>query len=345
MPREMRMSPGEPVNLYSGDAPFGDKESGRHIFNVNSITGLNQIPVISHQSYITAGATFENDPEVLPVNLDDLAEALIVDGTVVIDRPDPNATGVIMMGITTGTTPTHIVQDTGLVDDMDRPITRVYDLEGNVWQWKEYVHYKDPVAQSEIGRSTEGISSDLIYVYMNGAGLLYEAQFTFRRLEEIETDSRAVTRQLKVMIISGFTGDMERTTSTLNDSDKKILKTPKDVKVYFPTSTAVIDQLETNFQRLVGLYFWRVNMVRMDDSSEASGVARRLIMAPMLNYIDATRAKVEQIYRNYEVEISFDRIVTMTVEERRGEIDIINMLYDKQVITLEQRNDKLKALI
>jgi hypothetical protein len=138
---------------------------------------------------------------------------------------------------------------------------------------------------------------------------------------------------------------MDTATSALNDSDKKILKVPKKVEVYFPTSTAVIDQLETNFQRLVGLYFWRVNMVRMDDSSEASGVARRLIMAPMLNYIDATRAKVEQIYKHYGVDINFDRIVTMTAEERETEIRIIDMLYEKGVLTIEQRNDKLKALI
>ena len=341
----MREYLGEPINFDSGNAPYGEKESGRYIFDINSITGLNQIPVISHQSYITAGASFDGDPEVLPVKLDDLVEGLIVDGTVVINRSvDPEGTGEIMTGIIPGTTPERIVQDTGLVDFENRRITRVYVLEGEVWQWKEYVYWQDPKQRMEIGHSTKGIAKEYIYVYMNGAGLLYEAQYTFRRLEEIEKDTRSVTRQLKIMIVAGFTGDMDTATSALNDNERKILKVPKKVEVYFPTSTAVVDQLETNFQRLVALYFKRVNMVHMDDSSEASGVARRLVMAPMLNYIDATRTKVEEIYEHYDVKVTFDRIVTMTVEERKGEIDIVDALFEKGVYTLEQRNDKLEAL-
>jgi hypothetical protein len=298
--------------------------------------------VVVHQSYVENGFRYEGD-QPLPVKLHNLTEALIVDGTIVILLSQAGGPGEILKGIHPGASQEFVVQDTGMRQRLTKKsITREWTRKGSVWHWKDYTDYGTDM-KAIVAESNSGISDQLFIVYENGPGLFYKPQFLFRRLEEIEEDTRAITRKLKIMIVAGYTGqDLNKTTNTLGDERNKILQFPQKVDVYYPTSTAAVDQLQTNHERLIALFWKNVHMVELDDSSQASGVARRLVMKPMLNYVTQIRDSVTEIFEMFGVkEYSFDRIVTSTVQERRDELALLMELRNANVI--DQPTFELKA--
>jgi len=329
-----------------GDDSFPwTRVTSRAIFESDSLTSLNDIPVVVHGSFITAGNRDMDDTE-LPIPLDELTEAAIVDSTLVIRQLGIGEKAEILTGIKPPIARDRIVQDTGMITDRNEPVTRVWTLNGPKWDWIDYTKYGLKDGQAEIAKSTEGISKKLFHVFMNGAGIFWKPQFTYKRLEEIEEETRDITGQTKIAIISGYAGDLNQLSSAVRDKKKRYLNVGKDVTIALQTATAAVDQLETNFRRLYPLYLKDIHMIELDDSSTASGVARRLVMQPMLSYIQNKRQDIIEVYQALGVaDFEFDKIVTLTTEERAAEYAFLKQLRDDMVITPEEFKIRAAKLI
>ena len=318
------------------ETDLGERKSSREIFDQKSVTSLNDIPVVTHKAFITAGSQTIDDKD-LPIPLDTLVEAVIVDGTVVIrqipdaEEGDPKA--VILTGIIPPTTNKEVIQDTGLMVPVTKePITRVWTKDLKAWQWKDYVKWITGKPE-EIAKSTTGIPEGLFHVYLNGPGLFWKPQFTYGRLEEIERNTKAITDKTKLAIISGYTGALNQTRESFNDPDNQYVGVPNAVSVDFPANTSAVDQLNTDFERLLKLFLKDVRTVEIDDTSQSSGVARRLALLPELSYTMEVRHDVKEIYALLGVsKFEFDTILTSTIQERQAEYELLKELRRDGVI-------------
>jgi len=330
------------------DTALGERKSSREIFEQASVTSLNDIPVVVHMAFVTAGSQTIDDKD-LPIPLNTLVEAVIVDGTVIIreipdaEEGDPKA--VILTGIIPPTTNKEVIQDTGeMVPVTKEPITRVWRKELKVWQWKDYIKWGTGKPEL-IAKSTTGIPEALFHVYLNGPGLLWKPQFTYGRLEEIERNTKAIADKTKLGIISGYTGALNQTRASFNDPDNQYVGVPNAVRVDFPRNTSAVDQLHTEFERLLSLYWKDTHVVEIDDASQSSGIARRLALQPMLSYVQGVRHDVTEIYTLLKVnEFEFDAIVTSTIEERLKEFELLTSLKDRGLIDddkFKKRSEKL----
>ena len=186
----------------------------------------------------------------------------------------------------------------------------------------------------------------MITVYLNGVGILYPAQYTFRRLEEIEAKVRTATNNAIQVIVAGWTGNWSQFSAAMSDDDARGIAVPKRVDIHELGSTAVVDQYLNDFSNLLPLYRKRVHMVELDDTSGASGVARRLVMAPMLNYVQTTRSQVKEIYKEaFAINLKFDKIITSTVAERQQELELLTSLRDAGSITPDEFKERSRSLI
>ncbi len=320
------------VNFGNDFKPVWPILTGRELFNHFMISGLNRTPVTHHMSYILGGRTVEENEE-LPFSIDKTTEVLIVDGTVVIERfqdEDGNETS-----------PTVFL--TNIVFATDRKVIRkipdqnfegqtvfvIYTLLPNGF-W-EVVHVVNLGAETQavIPGSHGEKNPDSFFVFPNSNGLLYDAQYTLNRLEEIKQRIRKVTNNTVTLIFSGFGGNLQQAKNAVNDEGSDKLFMPSGVTAQTVATNNVVEQLMLDWVSLLKQYMLEMNMTDFELSAQESGIARRMRIQPMLFYVRRQRQNLKAIYKMQPftgeggIEIEFDSMLTSSPEERQAELNLL----------------------
>lgn len=346
MPREFNFMNETVTPLGKETQMPWDKTTGRVVFKSDSITGLNKIPVKVLGSFIQGGAELSTDEP--PFELVDLTENLLVDGTIVIMTVDTpmGAEYIFLTGVILATKIKFVQQLEHFTSD-GKVVHRVWVLAGDRWVWSDVTNIG--TNDEKVIDSTEvGVAAGNMFVFPNKKGILYDAQFTYQRLEEIERKVRKASNSAVSMIIKGYVGMMNQlynSLSTSGDNEYNALLTPSGVTVEFPKTTAVVDQLHADFTLLLPGYFKQTNLVDMDDSGVVSGKARRLMMQQTLEFTRLTRLQIEKIYKNYGIGVTFDSIPTMDADEKLKEIDVLDALFERKGIDKKEYKRRLKKLV
>ena len=86
-------------------------------------------------------------------------------------------------------------------------------------------------------------------------------------------------------------------------------------------------------------------IVASDDQGE-SGVARRLKMMPVLQFVRNTRSKIQTIYdANGGIVIEFDKVQVATIDERSKEYELLKQARTDGAITPDEFNEKVSNLL
>ena len=341
MPRELNFM-NEKLMVGGNYEISWPRKTGREIYNSRTISGLNKIPIIIHSSYILGNARVDDEDEP-PLDLQQLTESLIIDGTIVILKPDVNEEDKEPEFLTDIITalPDLVVQKQPANED-GYPVMRVWKKEGEKWAWIDYIHY-GTVGEASIDDGE--IKGDRLYIFINGIGVLAPAYDTLYRLEEIRLRIRTFSNRAVMMVVSGFTGDMKQTEDAVKDEDATTLFIPRAAAVDFMGTTAAVDQFLRDSDALLPLYWKLTRLIEVGDSLNVSGVARRLIMQPMLYYIQSNMKKVKKIYSDWGYEITFDTIPILSIDERRAEFELLKSMRDSGSIDQEDFDRRVEKLI
>jgi hypothetical protein len=336
-----------------GDLPW-EKITGREIYELDTITNLNRVPVKVLGSFIQGGAKITGNTDIIP-ELPDLIEHLLVDGTIVIftetlDDSDPPQLlpipELVFMTNIIYATKTKVIQVQLNYSPDGKEILRVFKLEGDRWNYEDITAYGTE-DERVIKQSEKGIAAAHLYVYPNKTGILYDAQFTYRRLEEIERQVRKVNKNAITMIVKGYLGMMEQLIDAVRAGvdDNGALAVPDGSSVEIPKTTTVVDQLHKDYRLLLPAYFKMTNLVEFDDSQPISGISRRLLMQQTLEFTTLTREQIKEIYKNWNAGITFESIPTMSADERMKELDFLDRMKDNSSITKAEHKIRAKALL
>lgn len=188
----------------------------------------------------------------------------------------------------------------------------------------------------------------MIFIFLNGQGLLYEVQLMYRRLEEIKEAIRDKTTGNAVdLAIIGHIGDVAQAASVLQ-SGVQIINIPQQagsVQMERIGKSEVVSQLSAEFIQLKTDYLNAMQMVQMNDATNMSGISRRLFMSPMLKQVERVRSQMEVIYHTYDWTIAFNKLTVLSVEERLKEMELIKELQETTAIDLERANELRNNLI
>jgi len=276
-----------------GAPEMQDYESGRCVWDAESMTGLNRIPIDRLAGYALAGAVF-NGAELLPQAPEEVVLSLLIDGSWV------DAGGEIQTHII-GATQHSIAQHIKL-DDYNE-VTRIWmrEMEGGDWILVDYVGYG--TASQRMLDDPGTIPAALVKYHYNPlspAGVLYPARRSFERLEEIAILIReAQLGPGAKTAIMGYVRNRAQVEADLR-SRRPYFFPGSEQPLDRMTSTAVVDQLVTEFDRLKPLYF---QLVRCVDTTtpvqRPSGTDRELVLDPMFSYVDYVRAQVDGVLALY----------------------------------------------
>lgn len=325
--------------------------TGRTLFEMYMITGLNRVPVISHSSYILGGVSVPENAE-LPFPLDQVTEGLIVDGSIVIERfQDKNgkqtAPQEFLKGIIEASE-SKVVQLLKNKTDSSEIVHRIFtkNPQGN-WNVVDVTNF-GKTSQKAIPATAQEKNADSLFVFPNGVGIIQPAQYTLRRLEEIESRVRKVTNNAVQLIIKGYTGNRQQTRNELEQESDKLL-VPKGVEILTVGSTNLVDQFHADYRILLPNLMMQYSMLIMEDSASESGVARRMRMQPMLFYIKTQQDNLKKIYANNPfakpIEVKFDRVVTIPPEEAQKQYDLLVAMKNDGVITQEDFQTRASKLL
>lgn len=335
MPQEIDTQKIKIFEIEGDEFPNWPLVTGRKMFESRSITGLNKIPIGVHKSLILSDTdAYEQE---LPFPIDQAVEGIIVDGTVIVeffrDKSGAEMAPPEFLTNIVEASRDRVVRRVGVTTD-GKIIHRIYRLEGDTWQFEDVTGYKTD-EQAVIAGSQLQKNKDSLYIFINGNGILYDAQDTYRRLEEIERRVRKVTNNAVAMIISGWGGNLVQAQEELNSGSDKII-IPRAVEITLVASTQLTDQFHADYEKLLRNYFILVNVTLFDESTVESGVSRRYRMAPMLHYVRDVQRLTTKLYKESPVgglDIKFGRLITSTPEERKAELELLDSLKARGVIT------------
>ena len=307
--------------------------SGREVFKTRSITGLNKAPVETHVDYVVSDYSPEDDADDLPIPLDDIAEALVVDGSLITLLDNKGQNPELLENIFIYSLD-HFIQLLGANKEW-KEVTREWTLNGTKWKVQDWIYYEDEKKRKPVGNSYI-ISAERVYVFPNKNGLLFKAQDTFHRLEEIELRLRKATNTAIVIVVKGFVKDRQQAADAIDSEDSHVLFVGNS-DVQLVANTALADQFLADFNNLFPRYADLMKIVNTSDASTMSGIARRLVMKPMLAYTERLKAQCQKIYiEAFGVELDFEQTVTRTTEEIRADYELLKQMRDDGTLSQEE---------
>lgn len=301
--------------------------TGRAVYNDFSLTGLNEIPVLMHCSYVLSGAAYKNlllDPEEITI-------ALLVEPAVVLIKSKTTGWGVAENII--HATANKVLQQ---LQDTDPPdLIREYSLTAEKWIVRDYVDYGEstqreidensrPLNKGEVLERPKKIQVADFYIFPSAGNILYKAQIQYMRLEEIAWTMRiASTGAAATNIISGYIGGEKQAEASLNSGKRNVFM-PGNVTVQKIGGTTFQDQQIREFTRWLSLYYERVRIVDTGDEPDRPvGQVRRLRMIPMLGLVRRLRYQLEGIVTALGGSIQFDEIIVSAPADRDMEMAIL----------------------
>ena len=347
---------------------FGAKDpfpilTGRQIWNQLSITGLNRSPVNILSAFITTDfeADIKNPEHADPIMEDqpaisviEMTEYLLVDGSfVIMELPKPNEDGdkwVILKNVFQPIRVNKFVQgieDKKTGDLIDTSImVRLFsrkDVKAN-WLVQDI---RNPQKKDETVMSTKTLPNEAVFPWVNKvhpSGLLVPNQNTYQRIEEIEEQIRVQTGPASLaLIVTGYLGDIEQARETFSRG-ARIIFVPGQATITRVASNNVADQLTTRSDKLITLYFKNTNVATVEDTSNISGVSRKILMTPQISEVNRQRAMIKQIYSHWDIEVSFGGVELLTPEEKSKELDVLKRGRDEGILTEPQWKKRSGAL-
>lgn len=206
--------------------------------------------------------------------------------------------------------------------------------------------YNKPELKASDRFYSEVLLASQVQVILNGAGIYFDMQGAYWRLEEIERTMRQQqTGPNAKTYIHGIPRNVEESRAALND-DKYETFIPADVKISRAGASPIIDQLKAEYELLRNEYFAGMNIT---DVSYTPGrpVAddRYLQMLPMLRAVEQHREIMRQACALFGGDIEFSQIHAATVSDRQAEFDLLTAMLTAQVIDQGEYKTKAKRLI
>jgi hypothetical protein len=315
--------------------------SGRELYDEHSITGLNRIPVIKLAGYVLAGAKVVTPPSY-PVSLEEIHTTLEVDGSLLMVRGEIEG-GLVEAEWDSCTQLLPACEIEGKSED----VYREYERTPDGWQVTDYTHYGDP-AQVEIA-SVLMPESEIVY-YFNAAepvGILYHAQRTYRRIEEITQTIRKFQKGPATKVgVTGYIRDEDKVRAELMGPDPFYVISGVDTNITMGGNTAAIDQLLREQQALLPMYYQQTHVVDTESPVQRpSGADRALVLGPMLRYVESVRNQIKAVMTQLGAECTFERIHTTDILDRQNEFNLLLQLQQLGVITLSEFTVAAKELI
>lgn len=293
-----------------------DYESGRCVYDSETITGLNRIPVDKLAGYALAGAVFTS-AERLPLSPEEITLALLIDGSWL------EADGVHQTNIHAANAST-IEQCIPPMDTMHQEITRIWQHGLDGWVIQDFVNGQ-PAGEP-------GFAPDSAVRHhhnpLSPTGVLLPASKTFARLEEIAELIRNAQRGPGAKTaIPGYVRNRNLVEQDLM-SDKPFVFTGTEQPLDRMTSTAVVDQLVAEAVRLQPQYYQLTHYVDTTGNVQRpSGTDRQLVLGPMFRYVDYIRRQMSAVLALYGASWVYERIHTTDITERAQQLD----LYERQL--------------
>lgn len=319
---------------------------GREIFDELSQTALNFIPVNKLLAFISAGMSFKGDA---PFDPGDIAERLLVDGSIAYLHNNEEFLPDILKMTAKKKVAIEFIQALRPNDDPEKP--RIFDQrrkwtidkEGKIWT---AVNQKlDGEEWKDVANTSSTTKAEDMFTWPNRLGILYPPQHLYHRLEEIEETVRFQTgKSAMSMIVAGYVGDITQAQKEF-ESDSAVKFVPGDVTVSRVHATEAVTHLLANMIELLEKYREATFDFVARDNAPESGTARRLFMAPMLQFVKVQRKMIDDIFKPFEVTFEFDKVQVTTVDERQAEFTLLKDLKDSDVLTPEAFKTKALDLV
>jgi len=322
--------------------------TGREIYSLMSITGLNRSPVNKLTAYIMAGEALEGEAQkpLTDIPPTTMAKHLLIDGSV-----------AIFMG--------KFIYDIIYIDN-DKVVTNIRDEDGVLLSGHRRVYIKFsnivividqeiknkewtttsemPFTASEAGVKT---TDEMLFILPNDKGLLWPSQKTFFRLEEIEktikgeTDSSA----LATIITGSYTGNMDQAKAAFAANKKRIFIPGADIGVHNVFNGDAVEKLMVEHEGLLKLYRESMYDYLSPDTITMSGVSRRLAMLPTLQFVSIQRKLLIDIYGEHGAALTFEPFSILDSQEKQTELANVQYAYDVGAITDDEFKVRIRHLM
>ncbi len=327
-------------------------KTGREIYEEISLTGINRAVIDSLGAFVVGESHVETSgaslwPEIPP---EDLVNAFLVDGSFAmrvvaeeemqknekLDEPYQFLEDCIEIH-------RRLVTQALRDKESDQPngLTRVWQQTNKDWVVRDVENYGE---KNERIISTTRYPLDAFYPYPNGLGILYWNQYTYRRIEEIEDSIRKQTGKAALsLILTGYLGDITQA-RTAFESGGEVIHLPGNPTVTRVASTDTVNQLISSGDKLMRLFLKNTHQIEISETSDMSGVSRRLAMTPMLHFIKLVQTQLGKIYEDIGYTASFLGLNVTTPEERIAELDFFKRGFDEGHIYEDEYRNMARAL-
>lgn len=311
-------------NWSGGEPPRYPTWGGHALYHEASITGLNRIPVDLLMSYALTGASVSGDT---PIPLEDIARHILLAGSTLLidDIPVPNVIYAdgrrLLQAVYQPGQPEHIIEYATAADGW--VITRIYDYGSEVEK------------REEIER---GAFENISYIYnpVSPTGVLYPAQYTYRRLEEIERGLRKLQSGPSVKtIVTGHIRNIEQARRELTNDGPIAFVPGADVSIDKTGDTNAVAQMLSEYGELINRYWQQVHVTEMDTVQRPSSTDRKLTLGPMMRYVETLRNEITRVLAVWGASWTYERLHTADVQERRLALDLLREMRNDGIIGAE----------
>jgi hypothetical protein len=297
--------------------------SGRALYDEHSITGLNRIPVIKLAGYVLAGAKLLTPPRY-NVSLEEIHATLEIDGSLLMVNGEMQ-TGVIQADWDSCVQCIPACAIEGGAQD----IYREYEITPDGVTVTDWLHYGE-AAQAIIAGPTALPRADVVWYY-NAAepvGILYHAQGTYRRIEEISQTVRRFQKGPATKVgVTGYVRDEDKVRAEMMNDDPMYIISGVNTQITMGGNTAAIDQLLNEQSKLLPMYYQQTHIVDTESPVQRpSGADRTLVMGPMLRYVDTVRAQITNVLEQLGATWTTERIHTTDILDRQNEFNLLVQL-------------------
>ena len=291
------------------DLSAGKTYSGRELYESLFISGMNKKPVETLKTHVRS--TYIDDAIELPIDMNKLLEVLLVDGSFI------SMDGKFFNGDIITISTNEAIMKYGdfylhfFKDAVNVTITKYHD-------------YEDDVLSRQVGEP-EVFPSDSVIIYPNSNGILFDAQKTLLRLEEILQILKKTTPLEAIIFFQGgslnsdaINAKIEAELST--DRPAITLSAGQDIKQ--PNFSSLSNRLFREYEELSLAYLESTYGYTVNPGE--SGIARKYSMAKFLSKVEELKNQCIDIYGMLNAVVRFKPSDVTDTDEDEKSIALLN---------------------
>lgn len=356
-------------NLLLPDAPNHPIWNGYQLYYYkNSNTGYSRLPVDYHLSFIIGNTKTSEVPDIPGISLNEIALRVVRDGVVlyyygktsandmhdnkIIDYAD-QFYGLLDEG--------YIYKEPmgGFIDNIvyashNHAVEKIDDKTYRLWrkystEWLVTTFYVNESGQYEQSNEEEDTflvnPDDIIFHYFD-CGLVTPYQATFWNIEEIYSSLRRLRTNIALSkAIIGYTGDDEAQFHNVMQGDRDYINLPSGTQIVELGNTSATTQLLDQLNNLLPLYKQQMRLVDSSDSTNESGIAKKLKMYPELVYHEEKRTQIEEVCIEFGFEVYWEKLEIIPIAEKIEEINLYKLMFDLNIISQDEFLTKSRNLV